>query len=227
MTSVQQNLPSSGVRRSRNTAPPGIPPDLALRLPRQPLPAALLSTQNLPERLTLLWLPQPALQSSACTEFGEEPKIESGFYFWISFKGSAAGPSATGRLRGSPEKLEACSWMLLWRDAPVAAPLRSGLPDQHDPRTNGRGRRRRPSRPGGRIGANTRDQNVPDLNTPNQNAPVPHEIEIFTASGSVCASSPFRPAPASTGSVSAGPHHLIRRRLPASALTQRPLLVGA
>jgi len=55
------------VRRSRNTAPPGISPDLALRLPRQPLPAALLSTQNLPERLTLLWLPQPALQSSACT----------------------------------------------------------------------------------------------------------------------------------------------------------------
>lgn len=117
--------------------------------------------------------------------------------------------------------------MLLWRDAPVAAPLRSGLPDQHDPRTNGRGRRRRPSRPGGRIGANTRDRNVPDLNTPNQNAPVPHEIEIFTTSVSVYASSPFRPAPASTGSVCAGPHHLIRRRLPALALTQRPLLVGA
>ena len=100
MTSVQQNLPSSGMRRSRNTAPPGISPDLALWLPRQPLLAALPSAQNLRERPILLWLPSqpfslpPALRLekthniSSNNDSAPAPEIRSG---GVSFSGLAEG----------------------------------------------------------------------------------------------------------------------------------------
>ena len=58
---------------------------------------------------------------------------------WGAEKKDLLQIQCSGVAEGLNGEAGVCSWMLLWEDAPVAVPLRPGLPDQHRARTGARG----------------------------------------------------------------------------------------